>query len=159
MPFIIKIGRKSIEERTEQIAAREKAWETEKKILERKNALKREKLLFKQQMSCRERKIILKFKKPNMSKALITFLFANCTFIELFSCFIIYQAVRASATSAIAVDFSPLTALIGAVVTEVIAFAIYSVKAMKENTKGGITYDAAMRGKEVNISNEENNSI
>lgn len=44
----------------------------------------------------------------------------------------------------LAVDFSPLTALIGAIVTEVIGYAVYSIKSMKENTKGGITYETAM---------------
>jgi len=46
-------------------------------------------------------------------------------------------------------DFSPLVTLIGAVVSEVIGFAIYSIKATKENTKGGIVYDTAMKEYEM----------
>jgi hypothetical protein len=51
-------------------------------------------------------------------------------------------------------DFSPLITLIGAVVSEVIGFAIYSIKAAKENTKGGIVYESAMR--ELNMEEEAN---
>ena len=37
-------------------------------------------------------------------------------------------------------DFSPLVTLVGAAVSEVIGYAIYAVKSMKENTEGGIIY-------------------
>jgi hypothetical protein len=37
-------------------------------------------------------------------------------------------------------DLSPLTSLIGIVVSEVMGFAVYAVKSMKENTEGGITH-------------------
>ncbi|MBP3801389.1 MAG: hypothetical protein J6I85_05160 [Clostridia bacterium] len=54
-------------------------------------------------------------------------------------------------------DFSPLITLIGAVVGEVIGFAIYSIKAAKENTKNGITYELALLKEQQNMINEENN--
>jgi len=38
------------------------------------------------------------------------------------------------------VDFTPIVTLIGAVVGEIIGFAIYAAKAAKENTVGGIVY-------------------
>ena len=41
-------------------------------------------------------------------------------------------------------DFTPLVTLIGAVVSEVIGFAIYAIKSAKENTSGGIVYETAM---------------
>lgn len=43
-----------------------------------------------------------------------------------------------------AVDFSALQSLITAVVAEVIGFAIYSLKSLKENTEGGIVYQTAI---------------
>jgi hypothetical protein len=46
-------------------------------------------------------------------------------------------------------DLTPLVTLIGAVVSEVIGFAIYSIKAAKENTKGGLVYDKAMKELEM----------
>ena len=41
-------------------------------------------------------------------------------------------------------DFTPLVTLIGAVVGEVIGFAVYAIKAKAENTSGGIEYETAM---------------
>jgi hypothetical protein len=35
---------------------------------------------------------------------------------------------------------TPLTTLIGAVISEVVGYAVYSLKAAKENTIGGIQY-------------------
>ena len=42
------------------------------------------------------------------------------------------------------IDFTPLVALIGAVVGEVFGYAIYSLKSTKENTVGGIVYDSVI---------------
>ena len=53
-------------------------------------------------------------------------------------------------------DMSPLTTLIGSIVTEVIGYAVYSLKAMKENTKNGITYlNAEYSLNNNNFENEE----
>ncbi len=94
-------------------------------------------------------------KKMSTSKKLILFLFINCTVIELFTLFITLFSFPLAAAIGVLPDFSPLTTLIGAVVAETIGFAIYSLKAMKENTVGGITYDMAMRegGEENDIDN------
>ena len=42
------------------------------------------------------------------------------------------------------IDFTPLVAIIGAVVGEVFGYAIYSLKSTKENTVGGIVYDSVI---------------
>ena len=42
------------------------------------------------------------------------------------------------------IDFTPLVALIGAIVGEVFGYAIYSLKSTKENTIGGIVYDSVI---------------
>ena len=52
-------------------------------------------------------------------------------------------------------DFSPLVTLIGAVVTEVMGFAVYAVKATKENTANGITYMMAQQS----LNNNKSNSV
>ena len=52
----------------------------------------------------------------------------------------------------VALDFTPLTTLVGTVVAEVLGFAVYAAKAMKENTKGGIIYDST-------FSNNEDESL
>ena len=51
-------------------------------------------------------------------------------------------------------DFSPLVTLIGAVVSEVIGFAVYAIKATKENTANGITYMVAQQ----QYNNSEDNT-
>ena len=48
------------------------------------------------------------------------------------------------------IDFTPLVALIGAVVGEVFGYAIYSLKSTKENTVGGIVYDSVIKNNSDN---------
>lgn len=84
-------------------------------------------------------------KKIPTSKKLIAFLFTNCTLIELFVAFITWRSLELSTVTLIQPDFTPLITIVGAVVGEVIGYAIYSIKSTKENTKGGITYDLAIR--------------
>lgn len=93
-------------------------------------------------------------KKVSTSKLLILFLFVNCTIIEIFTGWSTVAMLSIAATTGI-LDFSPLVTLIGAVVGEVIGYGIYSAKAAKENSAGGITYDLAMLDKE----NEGDDSV
>lgn len=76
---------------------------------------------------------------------MLIFLFLNCTIIEIFTGFITIKDIQLAYTSGISPDFTPLVALIGAVIGEVIGLAAYYVKSTKENTIGGITYAAAMQ--------------
>ena len=52
-------------------------------------------------------------------------------------------------------DFTALQMLITAVVGEVVAFAVYSIKSLKQNTKGGIIYETAMWNKKEVQFNQE----
>ena len=98
----------------------------------------------------KEKELLLRQKKLDeenkvpTSKKLITFLFINCTCIEIFTCWSIIQMLDAVKYSDAMIDFTPLVTLIGTVVGEVIAYAVYSAKAVKENTKGGIVYDSQL---------------
>lgn len=114
-----------------EIIKEEQEWQEQKGLIERKQKIEQEK---KQ----------LKGKKITTTKWLILFLFINCTLIELFTGWSTIQSLRLSALTGQSVDFSPLVTLIGAVVSEVIGFAIYAVKSMKENCEGGVTYSKAM---------------
>ena len=114
-----------------EIIKEEQEWQEQKGLIERKQKIEQEK---KQ----------LKGKKITTTKWLILFLFINCTLIELFTGWSTIQSLRLSALNGQSVDFSPLVTLIGAVVSEVIGFAIYAVKSMKENCEGGVTYSKAM---------------
>lgn len=73
-------------------------------------------------------------KKLTTSKLLILFLFLNCTVIELFTMYVTLKSFSVVLEIGGSIDFSPLVTLIGSVVSEVIGFAVYSLKATKENT-------------------------
>ena len=121
----------------------EKKWAAEKQYLERKYKLKMDKRAMRKKM----------MGKIPTSKLLILFLFINCTLIELFTGWTTIQSFKLAHELMITPDFTPLVTLIGAVVSEVIGYAIYSLKAMKENTSGGIVYDSAIG------NNDNNNSV
>ena len=117
------------------ITIKEHRWQREKEVLERKYKLKQEKREFKKQF----------LPKISTSKLPIIFLFINCTIIELFTGFVTLKSLDLTTLTMANPDFTPLVALIGAVVSEVVGYAVYALKSAKENTAGGITYEAAMR--------------
>lgn len=118
-----------------EITIKEHRWQREKEVLERKYKLKQEKREFKKQF----------LPKISTSKLLILFLFINCTIIELFTGFVTLKSLNLTTLTMANPDFTPLVALIGAVVSEVVGYAVYALKSAKENTAGGITYETAMR--------------
>ena len=118
-----------------EITIKEHRWQREKEVLERKYKLKQEKREFKKQF----------LPKISTSKLLILFLFINCTIIELFTGFVTLKSLDLTTLTMANPDFTPLVALIGAVVSEVVGYAVYALKSAKENTAGGITYEAALR--------------
>ena len=117
-----------------EIVLQEKQQEKEKSLQERKYKIKKEK---------RELKSLYGFKLPT-SKLLILFLFINCTLIELFTGWVTIKSIDLATLTMVGPDFTPLVTLIGAVVSEVIGFAIYAIKSAKENTEGGIIYETTM---------------
>ena len=108
-------------------------WEKEKQILQEEQKILKEK-----------QELIPKKKFISTSKLIILFLFINCTLLEIFTGYITIQDLKLAETIG-SVDFTPIVTLISAVVSQVIGFAIYSAKASKENTQGGIIYDTAMK--------------
>lgn len=135
----------TLREKERILTADEKRWEKEKILLEREMNLKKEK---------RDLKFKFKEKIAN-SKLLIWFLFINCSIIELFTIWVTIQELFLAAQGAINPDLSPLLALISTVVAEVIGFAIYSLKSTKENTQGGIIYEATMKQLEFDEENSD----
>ena len=97
-------------------------------------------MILKQQELDEDIKTVKKKKKISTSKLIVLFLFINCSIIEAFTLWITYKSMEMG----LGADFGPLTMLITSVVGEVISFAIYAVKATKENTVGGVVYDSAM---------------
>lgn len=132
-----------------QIEKEERKWANEKPLLERQRKIQEEKREYYKP----------KFLKPSTSKMLIGFLFINCTVIEIFTGWATIQMLSVAMATGLSIDFSPLVALVGAVVSEVFGYAIYSLKATKENSIGGITYDLAMKEAETIAPPDEENSV
>lgn len=89
----------------------------------------------------------MKEKKQSLStsKKLILFLFINCVIIEIFVAIVTINSMWLAPVIGVMPDYTPLIALIGAVVGEVIAYAVYAIKSAKENTAGGVVYETAMK--------------
>lgn len=98
-------------------------------------------------------------KKISTSKLLIAFLFINCTAIEIFTGWAMVKMLAIALATGLTIDFTPLVALIGAVVGEVFGYAIYSLKAAKENSVGGIVYDSTLRELENTFKDSDETEI
>ena len=114
------LRRKSAEQMMEK-------WEKEKVLLETDLKIDEER-----------RQLRIKYRgeaiKATTSKLLIAFLFVSCSAIEIFTGIVTIKSFVLAEQLGISPDFTPLITLIGAVVSEVIGFAIYAVKSTKENT-------------------------
>lgn len=116
-----------------------------KKINQQKEQWQKQKeyLLKKQQIDEQKQEFKPK-KKLSTSKILMFFLLLNCTAIEIFTGIITVMNINIAREMCMTPDLTPLVALISAVVGETVGFAIYSVKAAKQNCRGGIVYQQAM---------------
>lgn len=84
---------------------------------------KQEKEIFDKRMEIvAVKKQIRRFQKPTTTKIIVAFIFLNCTAIEVYS----------MAAMWLFADFEALYALITAVVSEAMAFAVYAAKAYNE---------------------------
>lgn len=125
----------------------EKDWAKNKQLLKRKIKIERDKAKLRNSLKDKS--------KLTTTKLLILFLFINCTIIELFTGWATIQSIQLALQTGLAPDFTPLVTLIGAVVGEVIGFAVYAAKSVKENTIGGIIYDSALN----NNNNNDDESV
>lgn len=121
-------------EREKDLIIAEKRWAREKNFLEREYKIAQEQKELKNKYR----------KKLSTSKWLIFFLFLNCTIIELFTGYVTMETLTIAKMTGLPPDLTPLVTLIGIVVAEVIGFAVYALKSLKENTSGGIIYETTM---------------
>ena len=127
-----------VAELKKRVEQEEKRWELEKPLLEREQKVNSEKEEFAKKKN-----------KLTTSKILIGFLFLNCTLIEIFTGWAMIKMLYIASIAGTSIDFTPLVALIGAVVGEVIGYGIYSLKSAKENSVGGLVFESAMKDKEL----------
>ena len=76
---------------------------------------------------------------------LLAFLFVNFTLLEGFIVWVTIKSFELAMINGIEPSYSPLLALIPAVLGETISYGIYCAKSKAENTKNGIVYETAMR--------------
>jgi hypothetical protein len=132
----------------EEIQQEEQNWAKDKQLLKRKIKIEKDKRKLNDKLKDK--------KELTTTKRLILFLFINCTLIEIFTGWATVKSLEiAAASEYLSADFSPLVALIGAVVGEVIGFGVYSLKSVKENSKDGIVYESAMKGLNSVTSNDD----
>ena len=107
----------------QQIKKLDGAWKLEKQILEKKQQIKKEKA-----------ELLREEKKVTTTKKLVTYLFVCATAIQLFTGYLMIVQIQLLKQGVIVtLDTSPLISLIGAVVGEVMVFAVYAIKSFKEN--------------------------
>ena len=136
---------KDLEKEQRQLKQQLRYWQIEKKLLLQKQDLEQEKKKIKNRYKEQRKKL-------TTSKFLMLFLFISCSMIELFTIILTFKSMNLGY-----VDFSALQTLIAAVVAQVVGFAVYSLKSLKENTIGGIVYQSAMIQAQKKINQENNN--
>ena len=120
------------------------AWQFKKQLIIQQQDLKEQKKQIKNRYKEQHKKL-------STSKFLMLFLFISCSAIQIFTIILTFKSMSLGT-----VDFSALQSLITAVVAEVIGFAIYSLKSLKENTIGGIVYQTAILEAQKNQIQENN---
>lgn len=139
----------NLDQKIEKINQQLEQWEKKKEYLQKKKKLKESKKSFKS-------------KKLSTSKIVMFFLLLNCSAIEIFTGIITIINLNIARELMMPPDLTPLITLISAVVGETIGFAIYSIKAAKQNCRGGIVYQQAMFEANNNLiynQEDENNEL
>lgn len=118
--------------------SREELREHERKL--RRIEIQGERKLLEEELKQKREEYWPKKKPPNASKVALAYIFISCTAVQLYSMAAMWHFA----------DLSALYSLIGATVGETIAYCAYAAKSAKENTKGGIVHDMAMKEQEGN---------
>ena len=134
---------KNLNKRKNQLEKKQEYWQEEKPLVLAEQDLEQDR------KNTKNRKKVQK-QALTTTKFLMLFLFISCSIIQIFTLVVTIISISAGVY-----DFTALQMLITAVVGEVVAFAVYSIKSLKENTKGGIVYETAM-WKNLKTENEEN---
>lgn len=137
--------RKDLNQEKKKLENQLKYWQLEKQLILQKQDLLKD----KKEVKNRNKQ---QHKKLSTTKFLMLFLFLSCSAIEFFTIFLTFKSINMGY-----IDFSALQTLIAAVVSQVIGFAVYSLKSTKENTKGGIVYQTAIIQAQNKHTENDNN--
>lgn len=137
--------RKDLIQEKKKLEKQLKYWQLEKQLILQKQDLLKD----KKEVKNRDKE---QRKKLTTTKFLMLFLFLSCSAIEFFTIFLTFKSINMGY-----IDFSALQTLIAAVVSQVVGFAVYSLKSTKENTKGGIVYQTAIIQAQNKLTENDNN--
>ncbi len=84
-------------------------------------------------------------KWPPTAKIALGYIFLSCTAVQIYSMVAMWHFE----------DLSALYSLIGATVGETISYCAYAAKSARENARGGIVHDMAMKAQEGNGAAQE----
>ena len=115
----------------------ERRWKEEKEIIDRRNKLKQARKGKK--------------KKIETSKIVLWFMLCLLLSIILFTGYVTLSMMNIAANTSTMMDFTPLVALISAIVGQVIITLGYFIKSGVENREGGVTYLNA----QYNLENDD----
>ena len=142
--LLLNGSKEKYEKRQKEINEKVENWEIERENIKKCNNIRDE---YNQLTKSKTDKL-------SMSKKALIFLFINCTLVEIFTGWVTVKSFALAFAMGIMPDFSPLLAIIGAVVGEVIGLMTYYAKSTKENTVGGIVYENSLMAYKETSNNE-----
>lgn len=119
--------------RSLEIAKQQKNWQIEKENLQRQNDLKNQ----YNQLNKKDPY------KVTTAKLALWLLFIITIAVIIFIGWVTVAEIRLAVLTGIMPSFAPLTAMVGAILSMTLGVLGYYAKSAKENSKGGITYEAA----------------
>lgn len=142
--LLLNGSKEKYEKRQKEINEKVENWEIERENIKKCNGIRDE---YNQLTKSKTDKL-------SMSKKALIFLFINCTLVEIFTGWVTVKSFALAFAMGIMPDFSPLLAIIGAVVGEVVGLMTYYAKSTKENTVGGIVYENSLMAYKETSNNE-----
>ena len=142
--LLLNGSKEKYEKRQKEINEKAENWEIERENIKKCNNIRDE---YNQLTKSKTDKL-------SMSKKALIFLFINCTLVEIFTGWVTVKSFALAFAMGIMPDFSPLLAIIGAVVGEVVGLMTYYAKSTKENTVGGIVYENSLMTYKETSNNE-----
>lgn len=131
--FFLKRSKKYYNKKSEKITKQQEKWKIERLNIQRRNDMKND---FD----------AIQNKNPfriTTGKLAMWFLFILCVCVIIFTGWITLQQFTLAYAIGIMPSFTPLVTMIGAIIGATIDVAAYFAKSAKENTQGGIIFEAA----------------
>ena len=138
----LKKNRSYYKRRSRKIKQQQENWQIERINLKRENSIKND-------YNKIQNKNPFKITTGKLAMWILLFL---CLVVIIFTGWVTIKEFSLAYALGVMPDFTPLVTMIGAILGAAIDVAAYFAKSAKENTKGGITYQAAaMKNFEQNL--------